>query len=239
MARLAPQPPGARAGTREAGAVLRSRLIPMLAGALLLAGCAGGQPAAPPSPQAPSSQAPSSHAHGSSAPSSAAPTGNVPGSGHGNAAFNAADVMFLQMMIPHHGQAVEIAKLARTKATRKEIRELAAAVEATQNSEAAQMTAWLREWNQPTTVDTNPDAHAHHGGMPATSPEVIAALAKRSGPEFDKDAVNLLTGHQHGAVAMARTELRDGSSQRAKDLADRIVKSRTAQIQQLLALLGQ
>ncbi|MCK2241727.1 MULTISPECIES: DUF305 domain-containing protein [unclassified Crossiella] len=195
----------------------RATLVPILLGALVFAGCAspGPGPTAPPSS-----------------------SNRVAASTTAGADFNDADVMFLQMMIPHHGQAVEIARLAKTKATRKEIRDLAAAVEATQVSEAESMTAWLRAWGKPTEADTDPNAHAHHGGMPATSKDVINALAK-GGPTFDRDAVNVLTGHQHGAVEMARTELKDGRNPQAKQLADRIVQSRTAQIQQLLTLLGQ
>ncbi|MCO1574684.1 DUF305 domain-containing protein [Crossiella sp. SN42] len=195
----------------------RALLAAVLA-VVLLAGCASTPPnpaAATPSPSA--------------SPATATAAAN----------FNDADVMFLQMMLPHHGQAVQIAKLAKDKATRKEIKDLAVAVEATQLAEAETMTGWLRSWGRPTTVDTNPDLHAHHGGMPATSKEVIDALARTGGGKFDRDAVNVLTGHQHGAVEMARNVLRDGSNPQVKELADRIVKSRTAQIQQLLAFLGQ
>jgi uncharacterized protein (DUF305 family) len=156
-----------------------------------------------------------------------------------SAAFNPADVMFLQMMIPHHGQGMEMVRLAKKQATRTEIQDLVTAIELTQADEVENMAGWLKQWGQPETADPNASAHANHGGMPATSPEVIADLAKAKGKEFESKFLNFFTGHQGAAVEMARTQMKDGASQPVKDLADRIVKSRTGQIQQMLTLLGQ
>jgi uncharacterized protein (DUF305 family) len=149
-------------------------------------------------------------------------------------AFNAADVVFLQMMIPHHEQGVEMVRLAEKQATRTEVKDLVAAIKVTQADEVKDMASWLQQWGQSTTAG----AHANLGGMPATSPEIIADLAKSTGPEFETKFLNLFTGHQGAAVEMARTELKDGGNQPVKQLADRIVRSRTGQIQQMLTLLS-
>ena len=148
--------------------------------------------------------------------------------------FNAADVMFLQMMVPHHLQGIEIVRLAPDRATDPEVRMLAAAIETTQLSEVDAMAGWLRDWGQPTDADA--DAHAAHGGMPSTSAAEIAALA--SAADFDRQFLNLLIAHQDDAIQMARAEAAHGQNPAAKALAGRIDASRSAQLQQMLALLG-
>ncbi len=154
--------------------------------------------------------------------------------------YNDTDVMFLQMAVPSHKQGMALADLAVARATRPDVRDLAAAVKATQSDELADMEDWLTKWNQPIAADPDPHAHAGHGGMHATDPAVVADLESTpAGPDFDRKFLNLLTGHQHGAVELARMEEKDGFNPDAKDLAERIVKSRTAQIQQMLAYLEQ
>jgi uncharacterized protein (DUF305 family) len=153
--------------------------------------------------------------------------------------FNDTDVMFLQMMVPNHGQGVEMARLAARRSTDPDIRDLAGAVEATQRDEIADMTRWLRAWHQPVAADPDPNAHLGHGGMHATDPAFIETLRRTpAGPDFDRDFLNLLTGQQLGAVELARMETRAGKDAGARDLAERIVASRTAQIRQLARLLA-
>jgi uncharacterized protein (DUF305 family) len=190
----------------------RALLVLLTAGLVLLAGCGSGT------------------GTGSTA---AAPV--VPAAA--SAEFNQADVMFLQMMIPHLGQGAEIARLAKDRTAREEVKVLAAAIEVTQVFEADTMSDLLRDWKQPATMDANPDAHAHHGGLPLTSPDTIATLAAVT-DNFETKFLNLLTGHQHNAVEMAKAETAGGANPQVKELADRIVQSRTAEISQMLAFLG-
>ena len=60
-----------------------------------------------------------------------------------SATFNDADVMFAQMMIPHHEQAVEMADLAATRASDPEVKELATKIKAAQDPEIQTMKGWL------------------------------------------------------------------------------------------------
>jgi uncharacterized protein (DUF305 family) len=153
--------------------------------------------------------------------------------------FNDTDVMFLQMMVPSHEQGVEMARLAARRAGDADVRELAAAVEVTQQDEIGEMARRLRAWHQPVAADPNPGAHAGHGGMHATDPAFVETLrATPAGPDFDRDFLNLLTGQQLGAVELARMETGRGKDSGARDLAERIVKSRTAQIKQMARMLA-
>jgi uncharacterized protein (DUF305 family) len=151
--------------------------------------------------------------------------------------FNDTDVMFLQMLIPHHQQGVRLAGLAAEHAGRPEVRDFAAAVVATQTDELSEMEAWLADWDQPTAADPDPGAHHGHGdGLHRPDPAVVTALARTEPAAFDSTFLNLFTGHQHGAVELARMELADGFHPDARDLADRVVRSRTAQVEQMATL---
>lgn len=152
--------------------------------------------------------------------------------------YNDTDVMFLQMAVPQHEQGIEMARLAQERASRGDVRDLAAAIAATQADELAEMKEWLVDWNQPVEYDPNPDAHAGHGGMHGSDPAVLQVLRDTpAGPDFDARFLNLLTGHQHGAVELARMEEKAGKHPDALALANRIVKSRTAEIQQMATYL--
>lgn len=63
----------------------------------------------------------------------------------GAVAFNDADVMFLQMMYPHHAQAVEMANMALGRTTNPQVLDLAKNIAAAQGPEMEQMTALLAQ----------------------------------------------------------------------------------------------
>ena len=151
---------------------------------------------------------------------------------------NDTDVMYLQMMIAHHQQGLEMVQLADKRATRPEIRTLAQAIDVTQADEVKMMTGWLEQWSAPTTVDHAPSAHADHGGLPATGPEEIAALKKAKGAAFETAFLNLFVAHQHNAVEMAHLETTKGVNAETKAFADRVRESRADQIRQMLTLMN-
>ncbi|MGI5168508.1 DUF305 domain-containing protein [Spirillospora sp. CA-253888] len=149
--------------------------------------------------------------------------------------FDDDDVMFLQMMVVHHGQGVRIARLAEERAVRDGVRTLAGAIEATQISEIGTMAARLRGWRRPPTAP--PGGHAAHGGMPATGEKEIEALEKARGAAFERRFLHVLIAHQDDAVQLARAEAAAGTDPATRELAGRIDRSRTAQIQQMRTLL--
>jgi uncharacterized protein (DUF305 family) len=151
---------------------------------------------------------------------------------------NATDVMYLQMMVAHHEQGLEMVRLAADRAERSEVRILAEAVAATQADEVTMMKSWLEKWSEPTTVDHAPSAHADHGGLPATGEQELKALRKAKGAKFETTFLNLFVAHQHNAVEMAQLESDKGANAETKALAQRIKASRTDQIQQMLRLMN-
>ena len=154
--------------------------------------------------------------------------------GTGSAPVNAADVRFVQMMVQHHRQGIEIAKVGAARAVTPELKTLSAAIASTQQTEVEMMLRWLHSWEQPLTP---PDgAHDHHGGLPDIDQKRIAEL-KRS-QSLESDLLTLLITHQDGAVQMAADEVRDGVAPAVTQWAAQVQESRRAQIAQLRDLLS-
>jgi uncharacterized protein (DUF305 family) len=123
-------------------------------------------------------------------------------------AYTSADVRFLQAMIPHHAQALEMALLVKDRTNRKELLDAAGRIDASQKDEIEFMQKWLAERNEPA---MDPAAHAaehaahagHAGRMKGmATPEQMAALAAANGPEFDRQFLTLMIKHHEGAVEM-------------------------------------
>jgi uncharacterized protein (DUF305 family) len=149
------------------------------------------------------------------------------------AIYNDADVMFSQMMIPHHQQAVEMAALAETRAQDPELRQLAAAIKSAQQPEITTMTNWLTAWGKPTIApsDLAGMGHGGHGGMPGMmSAEEMTQLAAANGIDFDRIFARMMIAHHQGALMMAETEVTDGSNPDAIALAKTILKTQLAEI---------
>ena len=173
---------------------------------------------------------------GAAGPGPATATVDAVAAVQASAEHNSADVMFLQMMIVHIGQGVSLADIAASRSGNAEIRELAAAITATQSGEAQVMSGWLKGWSEPVAAAHDPAAHAAHGGLPAVSAEQIDALRTASAGEVDRMFLTLLIGHQHNAVEWADQVAKDGRNPETKDLARRVKESRSDQIALMLRL---
>lgn len=121
--------------------------------------------------------------------------------------FSPDDVRFMQDMILHHHQAVQMAALVRDRTNRKALVDVAGRIDASQADEIDFMRKWLLERGQDAPDPAN-DPHAmHHGGHHATmagmaTPEQMAELAAARGPEFDRLFLKLMIAHHEGAVKM-------------------------------------
>ncbi|MET7423172.1 DUF305 domain-containing protein [Dactylosporangium sp. NPDC005555] len=193
----------------------RVLLAALVASALLLTGCKDvGAPAAP----------------AAAVPQGVAAVAEGP--------HNAYDVLFLQMMIGHQRQGLEMLKLGKTKGVREDVVNLAGAVDVTEAEEVDRMTGWLTGWNEQATGSDDHSSHAAHGGQAATGEEQLQALRDASGADFEMKFLNLLIAHQHNAVEMAQQMRTNGQNTTVKQFAERIELSRTQQIQQMLVLVS-
>ncbi|WP_432051580.1 DUF305 domain-containing protein [Streptomyces xiamenensis] len=155
---------------------------------------------------------------------------------HGGApvsdAFNAADLAFVQGMIPHHEQAIEMSELAAGRAGSDAVRDLAAVIEQAQGPEIDTLRSWLSDW------DAEPADHGGHDMTGMMSDEDMAELEGSSGAEFDAAFLRLMIVHHEGAVEMARELERQGSFAPALEMAQDIISSQSAEIDQMTELLN-
>jgi uncharacterized protein (DUF305 family) len=178
---------------------------------------------------------------------------------------NDADVEYVQMMIPHHEQAVEMAELVPSRTGNPDIIALADQIEKAQGPEIEQMEGWLKAWGAPEpskaeAPGVTSDGMDHDGmegdgtSMPMTSmnsmpgmeggghgmmsAEQMQALENAKGAEFDKMWLELMIAHHQGAVASSEQILQTGESEQVRQLAQQIVSSQQAEIAQMEALLN-
>jgi uncharacterized protein (DUF305 family) len=169
-----------------------------------------------------------------SAPATPSATGSPATGPH-----NRSDVMFAQMMIPHHQQAIEMSDLLLAKtAIDPEVSGLARQIKAAQSPEITQMAGWLAGWGQPAMPSTGHQMGGGMGGM--MSQEDLDALERATGTEAMTLYLSGMITHHEGAIGMAQQQLDGGENPDAKELARQIVTSQRAEIstmQQLLANL--
>jgi uncharacterized protein (DUF305 family) len=188
--------------SRRVGAVLAVILIPILA--LALGACRStaqaSAPQAVPGPAAPTPQIIQPGRPGESSRVIAAETSAR------SAALphTAADAKFMQGMIPHHSQALEMAALVFTNSTSEAMKMLAKRIEASQLDEIGMMKGWLTARRE-----ALPDDHAHHAGDHALMPGMLTQaemrqLASAKGVEFDRLFLVGMIKHHQGALTMVR-----------------------------------
>ncbi|MDG6079250.1 DUF305 domain-containing protein [Erythrobacter litoralis] len=126
--------------------------------------------------------------------------------------YSPADVSFMQGMIVHHGQAVEMAALVDQRTSNEQIRAIADRIDGSQADEIAFMTEWLESRGEPIAMQ-GMGGMQHHAGMNhaehmdmmgMASPEQMAALADADGAEFDRMFLNLMIRHHQGAIEMVQ-----------------------------------
>ncbi len=185
---------------------------------------------------------PSEHASTLPATSSSMPMSghNMPGmpgmSGSSTAPaanFNDADVMFLQMMYPHHAQAVEMAKLVPTRSQNQQVKDLATAIENAQAPEMQQMTTLLAGFGKPA-----PSATMSHSMPGLMTPQQMTELTGLSGAAFDKMWLQMMVEHHQGAITMANDELKNGTNPDAKKMAEAIIAAQQGEITTMNGMLA-
>jgi uncharacterized protein (DUF305 family) len=154
------------------------------------------------------------------------------------AAHNADDVMFAQMMIPHHQQAVEVAAMVPDRSNNPDVIALAAKIAGEQQPEIDTMKALLLQWN----VDPNEMSHeSGHAGMAMAgmvNDATMVRLDSLKGASFDMLWLQSMISHHQGAIEMAKTEIADGKSADLITLAKNIVAAQQAEIDQMKQMLG-
>ncbi len=149
--------------------------------------------------------------------------GGMHSSNSSSSDYSSNDIMFAQMMIPHHQQAVEMSDLALKNSKNAQVLKLAEQIKAAQAPEISQMKSWLASAGQSLMGD--------HGmsmdGM--LSDDEIVQLRQATGIAFDKLFLAGMIAHHEGALSMV-SMIEDSKNEEAKTLAQNIKVSQSAEI---------
>ena len=124
----------------------------------------------------------------------------------------AADVKFMQGMIHHHAQAIDMTELLKTRTASEDMKKLGLRIQVSQTDEIKMMQRWLQAHGQDA-----PDPHAmhmpgmimpgmDHGPMMAgmLTPAEMEHLAGLKGSAFDKYFLEGMIKHHGGAITMVK-----------------------------------
>lgn len=150
-----------------------------------------------------------------------------------SATFSATDVMFAQMMIPHHQQAVAMSDLALATSMNPDVLALAQKIRDAQAPEIALMTGWLTTASAPMAM-----GHDMGTGMDGMMTDAeMSALTSATGAAFDTLFLEGMIAHHEGAVKMAAM-VADTKNAEVKKLSQAIIAGQSAEITQMKALLA-
>lgn len=123
--------------------------------------------------------------------------------------YTTADVEFMQGMIHHHAQAIQMSKMAPTHGASPAVLTLCNRIINAQTDEIAFMSMWLRDRNQEVPAPTAGPMKMKMGGMEhemlmpgMLSPEQMQALDAARGADFDRLFLEGMIQHHTGAVSM-------------------------------------
>jgi uncharacterized protein (DUF305 family) len=151
-----------------------------------------------------------------------------------------ADVAFMQGMIGHHAQALEMVALLQTRTANPDMKLLAMRIQVSQQDEIRFMQRWLESRGEAV-----PGPHAHHAHdfkmMPGMlTSEEMAALAAARGPDFDRLFLRSMIKHHEGAIVMVNELFKqDGAGQEAEvhAFASEVVADQQMEIGRMLGML--
>ena len=155
--------------------------------------------------------------------------------------YSPDDVRFMQDMIPHHHQAVEMAELVDDRTNREEVVDAAGRITLSQQDEIEFMGHWLSDRGERVPDPSDHEGmHTGHRMAGMATPEQMAELAALEGTDFDRMFLQLMITHHDGAVTMVE-ELLDQPGAAYDpvlfEFTNDIDNDQTAEIERMHALL--
>jgi uncharacterized protein (DUF305 family) len=159
--------------------------------------------------------------------------GMMGGHGHNSSSqMVGSDAMFLQMMIPHHEQAVVMSDLALSTSKDADVLKLAKQIRDAQAPEIIKMQGWLSDAG----LSEDPGHSMGNGMGGMLSDSDLSALKGSTGKAFDKLFLAGMIAHHEGAIDMVMM-IENSQDSDVKRLGQDIVKSQTAEIELMKELL--
>jgi uncharacterized protein (DUF305 family) len=155
--------------------------------------------------------------------------------------YTEADVKFMQGMIGHHAQALEMTALLPSRTAADGMKLLAKRIEVSQTDEIRMMQRWLESRGH-----ESPSVHAHHAPGATLMPGMLTAdemarLAEAKGAAFDRLFLELMIRHHEGALVMVKTLLAQPGAGQDSDIfafASDVEADQTIEIERMRAMLA-
>ena len=141
------------------------------------------------------------------------------------------EIMFAQMMIPHHEQAISMSETALKKSRNQAILKLSNQIKSLQGTEKSQLAYWLKATDSSMTMDHD----MQMSGMLTT--KELASLKRLTGTQFDRTFLQLMIKHHQGALEMLDL-ISDSKNAEAKALAKAIKSAQSKEITSMKLLLN-
>ena len=140
------------------------------------------------------------------------------------------EIMFAQMMIPHHEQAISMSETALKKSRNQALLKLSNQIKSLQGTEKSQLAYWLKATDSSMTMDHD----MQMSGMLTT--KELASLKRLTGTQFDRTFLQLMIKHHQGAIEMVDL-ISDSKNLEAKALAKAIKSAQSKEITSMKLLL--
>lgn len=160
-------------------------------------------------------------------PTESGPAEHISVSADPTAGHNEADVAFARALLRHNQETLDMVKLAPSRASSPEVKQLAAEIELQQGPQRSELERWLLNRSQ--SVDSRADAK---------QTAATKTLATLDGAAFDKAFLTAMVAHHEQGLALASTEMADGKEPDAKALAASITTERKPQLERMRTLLA-
>lgn len=151
--------------------------------------------------------------------------------------YTDADVHFMQGMIPHHAQALDMTALVRQYATTDAVKQMALRMEISQRDEIGLMQTWLRRHGEAVEMPGMGGMHMMPGML---TPEQMNDLSEARGIDFDRLFLEYMIQHHQGAIVMVRELFASpGAAQESSifKFAEDVDADQTMEIQRMQGLL--
>ena len=167
----------------------------------------------------------------------------------GQSRYIEADARFMQHMIVHHGQAVEMGALVEGRTTHEGVRLMAERIALTQESEIAMMRTWLTRRGESTQMQGGHHHHMNHAMDPNVpvmpgmlSPAQMDELAAASGDRFNQLYLTGMILHHQGAIDMVNELLSQpgaGEDPELSEFLSAVVADQSTEILRMRHMLSQ
>lgn len=170
------------------------------------------------------------------------------------AGHSRADVAFAAEMVPHHEQGLTLVGLVGDRAVSADFADLVDRIATGQAAEIDEMESWLTSWDvepsvaaEDTLDDDTLSDQAATGAMRghmrsrmgpwALGAEDLTSLDDSASGQFENSWLRVMITHHQGAISMARHEIAQGDYQPAIALAEQIIVTQQAEIEEMRQLL--